>query len=195
MKQRLNLGRHQQERFYSVFGAGLILLAAVGLPGCGADENSQYSGSNEVTQLRLSSSELVAGQSVRVETFFTVETDDVGVPSYTKVIVRLPAGLAYVVNSARLFSGTALDQPRPREPDRLEECPGGTTLLYFDLNERELEDHGPENTGEEQKLGFEAAAVAEDENAVIEAAAGDDLELSCTRAFEVEADAAIQIRR
>jgi hypothetical protein len=103
-------------------------------------------------------------------------------------VVRLPSGLAYVEDSARLFSGMELEEARLRTPDQVEECPNGDSFVYFDLNERELEDHGPDpyNTGEEQKLDFEVTAVSVNENAVFQATAGHDLVYSCTRNMVAE---------
>lgn len=159
-----------------------LLLAASILTGCNSsiDIFSEF----VVEGVSIDGARLSIGSTTRTEIFFETKLFPDGDPEGLEVVALLTPSLSYVEGSSRLYDGSTSRSER-RTPDRVVRCQDGSTFIVYEFSDSELE--GRSLVGDNDfGLHFDIEGERADNDARVEAAAGEDQEFDCDRSFGAE---------
>lgn len=148
-------------------------------------------GQYSVKDVNILAGDIEVGETVRVEVFFETKIEDDGTPDGVELIVRIPAEIAYVVGTSRIYDGST-DQSDSFTPNFSETCDSGETYLSYlfqdiDLFDREVGQFG------EFGIRFEAVGVTPVDSTLIGASAGEREEYRCGEFFAAEENEAVEV--
>lgn len=159
-----------------------LCLSAAMLSGCNSsiDVFSEF----VVEGVSIDGARLTIGSSTRTEVFFETKLFPDGDPEGLEVVALLTPSLSYVEGSSRLYDGSTSRSER-RTPDRVVRCQDGSTFVAYEFSDSELE--GRSLVGDNDfGLLFDVEGERADNDARVEAAAGEDQEFDCDRSFGAE---------
>jgi hypothetical protein len=159
-----------------------LVLGASGLTGCNssADIFSEFA----VEGVSIDGARLSIGSTTRTEVFFETKLFPDGEPKGLEVVAMLTPSLSYVEGSSRLYDGSTSRSER-RTPDRVVRCQDGSIFIVYDFSDSELD--GRSLVGDNDfGLHFDIKGERADDDARVEAAAGEDQEFDCDRSFGAE---------
>ena len=115
----------------------LIVAAGFGATGCGT--SLDFDGRYEVQNVNILADDVSVGESVRTEVFFETRVEADGDADGIEVVVKVSPALDYVPGTSRIYDDST-DESDLRSPDDVIRCADGSTFLFYDFMDSDLED-------------------------------------------------------
>jgi len=167
-----------------------VIVTAFFISGCGSSIISD--GEYSVENVNFLANDIDVGESVRTEIFFQTKTEFDGAADGVQVVVKISSALRYLPGSSEIYDDSTEDSDS-RSPDQVVTCPDGSTYLFYNFDDSELDDRSLVGSFD---FGFkiEVFGVSRTRSAVISASAAENQQFSCFSDFEDEESDSIEVK-